>query len=101
MTSSVRRTKETQARNKQRGRERVECAMHAYQKHGKEAEELRKGIEDVIKSLRSAYGFCADCGGPEDMARAAAYDLENLLDSVDARDSLAYLERNPKRRKKT
>jgi hypothetical protein len=64
------------------------CTLHADAPHGKEAEELRSGIEQII-------------------ARSNAYvsdvhaDLRTLLDQVNARDSLAHLrakERAPRRR---
>jgi uncharacterized protein Yka (UPF0111/DUF47 family) len=45
---------------------------------GKEAEELRKGIEKIIDG---------------DLTVQTADDLQKLLDSVDARDSLSWLER--------
>ena len=53
------------------------CDYHAGQTHGHEAEELRRGIEDILKNtdwkdIRS--------------------ELQRLLDETDARDSLAYLE---------
>jgi hypothetical protein len=51
------------------------CAEHDGMVHGKEAEELRRGIEELIAG-----------GGP------TTIDLMRLLERVDARDSLAYLE---------
>jgi len=65
-------------RRKQRRREHQECPVHAYQQHGKEAQELRAGIEKLL--------------GERVPARGPA--LRKLLDDVDARDSLAYLERS-------
>lgn len=51
------------------------CVKHGYY-HGAEAEELREGIEKIIE-----------------MAKPVRQDaLRDLLDRVDARDSLAYLE---------
>ncbi len=55
-----------------------ECLRHGVV-HGQEAEELRKGIEDILKGTISR----------SDPTRLA---LLRLLDEVDARDSLAFLE---------
>lgn len=74
-----RATRENEAvRRRQLRAEAKPCAVHAFVNHGKEAEELRAGIERVLKD-----------GVPSRVAR----DLRLLLDAVDARDSLAYLER--------
>ncbi len=54
------------------------CSFHRGAVHGSEAEELRSGIEALIKT---------------DL-RVDSHTLQRLLDSVDARDSLAYLERS-------
>ncbi len=81
-----------QARRKQRRDEGIECVMHAWQKHGKEAEELRKGIEDVIEGWAGLTTGCTQ----EDVD-SILFELRKLVDKVDARDSLAYLERKPKR----
>lgn len=51
------------------------CSRHEFH-HGAEAEELRSGIEKLI-----AEGDQVCC-----------WQLQRLLDRVDARDSLAYLE---------
>lgn len=64
------------------------CPVHADQEHGREAKELRAGIEAIID------------GGHwhvEDL-RSALIDLTN---AVDARDSLAFVERQKKRKKPT
>lgn len=53
------------------------CPVHGFV-HGAEAEELRKGIEQIMKHDGDEYGF--------------RRSLQALLDKVDARDSLAYLE---------
>ena len=53
------------------------CPEHGFF-HGAEAEELREGIEKIIDHEGDVRGF----------KRA----LQALLDRVDARDSLAYLE---------
>jgi hypothetical protein len=55
---------------------------------GKEAEELRRGIEKVISGLN---GFTTET----DMAMEIAEELQKLLDEVDARDSLAYVSSQP------
>lgn len=55
-----------------------ECPVHSYSKHGEEANELRNGIQRALKE--EDFDMMVD-------------DLRRLLDDVDARDSLAYLER--------
>lgn len=62
------------------------CSTHNFV-HGAEAEELRSGIEKLIEQevLRTDEGW-----------RDA---LQRLLDRVDARDSLAWLEAGDKTRK--
>lgn len=55
---------------------------------GKEAEELRRGIEKVISGLND---FLTET----DMAMEIAEELQKLLDEVDARDSLAYVSSQP------
>lgn len=59
------------------------CAEHGFI-HGAEASELREGIEKIIE----------DYGQPENDTHDGALldDLQRLLDTVDARDSLARLE---------
>ncbi len=60
-----------------------ECSIHGYV-HGQEAEELRHGIEDFISSIDgNSTGYCGD----ELIGR-----LQHILDNIDARDSLAFLE---------
>lgn len=56
------------------------CTLHKHAPHGKEAEELRKGIEKIIAH-----------GPPKGLW---ATTLQKLLDGVDARDSLAHLRAN-------
>lgn len=67
-----------------------ECPVHGLQVHGKEAEELRAGIEEIIKTCRPCVSTreegCTGCHIVE--------ELQLLVDRVDARDSLAYRERN-------
>lgn len=61
------------------------CPVHAFQRHGKEAEELRAGVEKVIEEFDNDEGHAG--------RRAVCGVLRALLDRVDARDSLSYLER--------
>ena len=62
------------------------CPRHSFV-HGAEAEELREGLDGLIHD------------GDDDMYNArepvvGVSELEKLLERVDARDSLAYLEAN-------
>lgn len=59
------------------------CARHAGQKHGAEAEELRAGLERIMADPP---------GGDIESNNEWLAPLRRLLDDVDARDSLAYLE---------
>lgn len=61
---------------------KVPCPTHGFI-HGAEAEELREGIEELL----------ADGEG------ATAEELQRLLERVDARDSLSYLEATRRGRK--
>ncbi len=70
----------------------MRCPVHDNQKHGKEAEELRQGIEEVLTSWRGA-------GGEWHLSDLIS-DVQAVLDSVDARDSLGYLERKDAKKKK-
>jgi hypothetical protein len=63
------------------------CDEHGFA-HGAEAQELRSGIEQIIRQ--------EDPAEPEYVFGR----LQELLDSVDARDSLAYLETPKKRRRR-
>lgn len=67
----------------------VACPVHAHQIHGGEAEELRKGIEGLIAKSTKAW---SEDGEPFDCVTES--NLQRLLDSVDARDSLAHLGMN-------
>lgn len=60
------------------------CHEHGFQ-HGAEAEELRAGIEEVVKYMGRDDIDTDDLLGVKGR-------LQRLLDRVDARDSLAYLE---------
>jgi len=71
--------------------EQQTCARHAGQAHGKEAEELRAGIEQILRNtsdVKSALSSDALGMVLVGMRRS----LQFLLDNIDARDSLAYLE---------
>ncbi len=63
------------------------CHRHADRKHGAEAEELRRGVERLLDQVRHVEGHDA---------RVVLIDfrrgIQSLLDRVDARDSLAFLE---------
>lgn len=54
------------------------CSFHAGQSHGKEAEELRAGVESIIANVGTRAGMVTE--------------LRELLDRVDARDSLMHVE---------
>jgi hypothetical protein len=73
------------------------CPVHGFAKHGKEAEELRAGIEKIINEHCGALDG-SDPSRYEEATEDMCDDLQALLDRVDARDSLAYLERKPKKR---
>lgn len=62
------------------------CTVHGGIRHGKEAEDLRSGIEDIIAG--------ADDSVDRDARVVSAQDLQDLLDKTDARDSLAYIEKS-------
>lgn len=62
------------------------CPVHGDTAHGGEAEELRKGIEKI---LECSYDASRELSGD-----AICEALQKLLDDVDARDSLAWLERH-------
>jgi hypothetical protein len=62
------------------------CPEHDNAVHGREAEELRAGIEKLISE--SAGSSVTD------------RQLHRLLDRTDARDSVAFLENKPKRKAK-
>lgn len=75
---------------------REACPDHGFY-HGAEAEELREGIEKIIKTCRPCVSTAEDgCTGCH-----IVEELELLLDRVDARDSLAYREkrRSPRKRR--
>lgn len=59
------------------GAETTRCPVHDYAEHGREAEELRRCIEAIVE-------------GDKPCSRQ---ELQRVLDTVDARDSLAFIER--------
>jgi len=59
------------------------CSVHEF-RHGAEAEELREGIENLLKD--------SDCFDKNKANKYWIGKLRDLLESVDARDSVAYLE---------
>lgn len=69
---------------------RERCTVHDNVTHGREAEELRAGVERI---LSDHHGDCTSM-------RLIRRQLQALLDRVDARDSLAYVERHPKRQRR-
>ena len=62
------------------------CPVHANAAHGGEAEELRSGVEKI---LELSYDSPIELRGDSICA-----ELQRLLDRVDARDSLAWIERH-------
>lgn len=63
------------------------CELHGGAVHGKEAEELRGGVERILRSM-------SDVPASDEFhaLREARKALILLLDRIDARDSLAFLE---------
>jgi hypothetical protein len=63
------------------------CEKHGGAVHGKEAEELRAGVEQILRDTAGAHD-------DDDVhhVRELRASLIRLLDRVDARDSLAFLE---------
>lgn len=65
----------------------VPCARHGGEVHGQEAEELRAGVEQVLRNVGGV--------SPEEAAvvlGGVRKSLIFLLDRIDARDSLAFRE---------
>lgn len=62
----------------------MKCTVHDNQVHGKEAEELRAGIEQALRL--------------DSPSECRAF-LEELLMTVDARDSLVFCERRKRKAK--
>ena len=66
---------------------RTRCTVHNDSIHGAEAEELRRGLEDILKNeVDEGLAVGVTVG-----------TIQDLLDRVDARDSLAFLERAERR----
>ena len=65
----------------------VRCDRHCGAVHGQEAEELRAGIEQILKNTSDV-----DDDEAPDVLRALRKSLIFLLDRIDARDSLAFRE---------
>lgn len=63
------------------------CEKHAGVVHGQEAEELRAGIEQILKNTSDVYDYQA----PHAL-RAMRKAFGFLIDRIDARDSLAFRE---------
>jgi len=63
------------------------CDRHCGAVHGQEAEELRAGVEQILKNTSDVE----DDEAP-DVLRALRKSLIFLLDRIDARDSLAFRE---------
>jgi hypothetical protein len=70
-----------------------ECPVHVGSVHGREAEELRAGIEKLIETAEEIE---FETTTPQRLAyrMVATRRLQELLDDVDARDSLGHLERH-------
>lgn len=69
--------------------EREHCPIHG--EHGGEAEELRSGIEKLVRNAERAIDVAAHDDADELVVKID--DLNDLLDNIDARDSCAWLER--------
>ena len=65
----------------------VPCARHGGAVHGQEAEELRVGVEQLLKNISDV-----DDGDGASVLQAVRKALIFLLDVIDARDSLAFRE---------
>ena len=63
------------------------CDRHGGAVHGQEAEELRAGVEQILKNTSDV-----DDAEAPDVLRALRKSLIFLLDRIDARDSLAFRE---------
>ena len=65
----------------------VRCDRHGGAVHGQEAEELRAGVEQILRNTSDV----ADDAVP-DVLRSLRKSLIFLLDHIDARDSLSFRE---------
>ena len=61
------------------------CVKHGGAIHGQEAEELRAGVEQILKNTSDVDDVAAP-----DVLRSLRKSLIFLLDRIDARDSLAF-----------
>lgn len=64
---------------------RTLCPVHDLQRHGEEADELRRGVQEIVAAMN---------GSSDNTIRAFRSRLVKLLDDVDARDSLGFKERS-------
>ena len=69
----------------------VRCDRHYGAVHGQEAEELRAGVEQILRNTSDV-----DDAAAPDVLRALRKALIFLLDRIDARDSLAFREATDK-----
>lgn len=65
----------------------VRCARHYGAVHGQEAEELRAGVEQILRNTADVEDDAA-----LDVLRSLRKSLVFLLDHIDARDSLTFRE---------
>lgn len=72
------------------------CDLHGFT-HGAEAEELRKGIEQLAEELEEEPRNRSHWDGDDavEAIQGIARKLKDLLEEVDARDSTAFLESEP------
>jgi hypothetical protein len=68
----------------------VPCERHSEMVHGKEAEELRSGVEQILANTADV-----DDDDASHVLREMRKSLLFLLDHIDARDSLAFREAQP------
>lgn len=65
----------------------VRCELHGGAVHGQEAEELRAGVEQILRNTADV-----DDDAAPDVLRSLRKSLIFLLDHIDARDSLSFRE---------
>lgn len=75
-----------------------ECPVHAFQRHGREAHELRSAIEKLRDECIS--NPTGDPTTDSVLSDVVFGKLSEILQEVDARDSLAYAERNTTRKRR-
>ena len=71
------------------------CQVHDFV-HGAEAEELRGGIEKLITELQGVADEDDRVSTLLELPERLINDLQKLLDRINARDSLAFLEAQEK-----